>query len=84
MKHKHIARNNEINITTRTDKFVITSQTCVPCETSQTYREYFVNFLYCTIAAKLLKMTLYIVKHSNKTVLMAAQLKSISVLLLMH
>ena len=42
------------------------------------------TFLHCTIAAKLLKMTLYIVKHSNKTVLMAAQLKSISVLLLMH
>ena len=43
-KHEHITRNSEINITTQTDKFVITLQTCAPRETLWTYRKYFVNF----------------------------------------
>ena len=43
-KRKCLARNNEINTTMQTHKFIITSQTCVPCETSQTYHKYFINF----------------------------------------
>ena len=43
-RHKCLTRNNEINTTMQTDKFVITLWTCVPCNTSQTYRKYLVNF----------------------------------------
>ena len=43
-KAKRLTRNNEISTTTRTDKFIITLQTCAPQATLQTYHKYFVNF----------------------------------------
>ena len=43
-RHKCLTRNNEINTTMQTNKFIITSRTCAPYDTSQTYRKYFVNF----------------------------------------
>ena len=57
-KHKWLARNNELNTTTQTNKFVTTLRTCTPRETLRTYRDCFVNFccivLYVHLGRKLL------------------------------